>query len=75
MAVNDTQPVITCGFPVLPDNGKIDAVNFLDGSITTFSCNDYYILTGAERTTCANGNWTELSPMCIRKYMGSALLM
>ncbi|XP_061487863.1 sushi, von Willebrand factor type A, EGF and pentraxin domain-containing protein 1 isoform X2 [Rhineura floridana] len=56
---------VSCGTPVVPENGGITGSNFTYGSKIIYRCNKGYILVGEEETVClASGTWNHSSPLC-----------
>ena len=61
---------ITCGDPGVPQNGNTFVISVSVGSIVNHTCNIGYNLEGADQREClSNGNWSELLPMCISKFI------
>uniref|UniRef100_A0A8D2Q1E1 Sushi, von Willebrand factor type A, EGF and pentraxin domain containing 1 n=1 Tax=Varanus komodoensis TaxID=61221 RepID=A0A8D2Q1E1_VARKO len=56
---------VSCGIPVIPQNGAIDGSNFTYGSKVIYRCDKGYVLKGEEETVClASGRWNDSSPFC-----------
>ena len=50
---------VSCGRPVTPDNGSIEAYqNMLEGTEIVFKCNPGFVPAGRMRAVCgADGRW------------------
>lgn len=62
--------VDNCGAPGVPANGQTFGNSTTVGSIVTHTCNEGFVLDGANRREClSNGSWSEPLPSCKRKYI------
>nr|XP_028567204.1 sushi, von Willebrand factor type A, EGF and pentraxin domain-containing protein 1 [Podarcis muralis] len=56
---------VSCGVPVVPENGAVDGSNFTYGSKIIYRCNKGYSLVGNEESVClASGTWNRSSVFC-----------
>uniref|UniRef100_A0A672YTG6 Sushi domain-containing protein 2-like n=1 Tax=Sphaeramia orbicularis TaxID=375764 RepID=A0A672YTG6_9TELE len=57
------EPVVSCGWIPVPQSGKKNGSNYLEGSTLSFSCNEGFILYGSSERTCLDdGTWTGEQP-------------
>ena len=57
-----------CGNPGVPTNGRTFGSSTNVGAIVTHTCNEGFVLDGANRREClSNGSWSEPLPSCNRK--------
>ena len=57
--------VINCGDPGIPDNGATTGTNTTFDSVITYSCDDGFVLVGADEQICLeSGNWSAPLPSC-----------
>ena len=63
--------LVDCGSLENPTNGQVDFTATFGGSIANYTCNQGYLLCGAESRICqSNGSWSGSPPDCISKlYM------
>ena len=60
--------VINCGDPGIPNNGATTGATTTFDSVVTHTCNDGFVLVGADERTClASGNWSAPLPFCESK--------
>ncbi|MBI5498035.1 MAG: choice-of-anchor D domain-containing protein [Deltaproteobacteria bacterium] len=60
-----TCPPINCGSLSNPTNGSVSAPTTTYGSTATYSCNTYYVMSGASSRTCQlSGSWSGSAPTC-----------
>lgn len=60
--------LVDCGSLNNPDNGQVNFMETFGGSIANYSCNQQFVLCGAESRTCqSNGSWSESPPDCISR--------
>ena len=60
--------VINCGDPGILLNGVTVVSSTTFGSVVTHSCDDGYLLVGADEQTCLeSGNWSTPLPSCESK--------
>ncbi|XP_043916972.1 sushi, von Willebrand factor type A, EGF and pentraxin domain-containing protein 1 isoform X2 [Protopterus annectens] len=58
---------VSCGNPVIPENGHIIGELYLFAESIEYKCKDGYQLEGELISTClANGSWSTLAPLCQR---------
>ncbi|XP_067409310.1 sushi, von Willebrand factor type A, EGF and pentraxin domain-containing protein 1 isoform X1 [Emydura macquarii macquarii] len=56
---------VSCGSPVIPENGAIEGSNFTYGNKVLYRCNKGYNLMGEKETLCLpSGAWTHAPPPC-----------
>jgi len=70
--------VIDCGDPGRPDNGNTIGTSTTFGSTVTHTCNDGFILDGADQRECISldgitGMWSPSLPTCNSKFNNSVL--
>ncbi|KAM9482681.1 beta-2-glycoprotein 1-like [Clarias gariepinus] len=54
-----------CPVPELPQDGKADFNQIVYRGVITYSCNDGYVLVGANSSECLHtGQWSEPTPQC-----------
>ncbi|XP_060066260.1 limulus clotting factor C-like [Ylistrum balloti] len=54
-----------CGSPILSVHVRVQAEDFMEGSIATFSCPSSYVQIGHTSATCLpSGRWSASSPVC-----------
>ena len=60
-------PVVNCGNPGSPRNGRTTAHNgFTYAQDVSFNCDDGYVMDGSSLATCqANGYWSKGLPNCL----------
>ena len=57
--------VINCGDPGIPDDGTTTGTITTFGSVVTHSCDDGFVLLGADERICLeSGNWSAPLPSC-----------
>ena len=62
-------PVVNCGNPGTPSNGRRTGSSTTYNSVVTYTCNTGYTLQGSNRRTCqSNGQWSGSLPRCNRKF-------
>lgn len=63
------RPVIDCGVPEAPDNGRVTALwGTTVGSFAWYFCHQGFDLIGARIRTCTvSGKWEPLLPICQSK--------
>jgi len=60
--------VINCGDPGRPDNGNTIVTSTTVGSVVTHTCNDGFVLDGADQRECISaGMWSAPLPTCRSK--------
>jgi len=60
--------VVDCGSLQDPQDGQVVLSGTIFGSTATYTCNTGFVLLGDETRICqANGEWSGLIPLCIRK--------
>ena len=65
--------LVDCGSLENPTNGQVDFTETFGGSIADYTCDQGYLLCGAESRICqSNGSWSESPPDCISKSPYSA---
>ena len=68
--------VINCGDPGIPDNGATTGTNTTFGSVVTHSCDDGFVLVGADERICLeSGNWSTPLPSCQSKCISITILL
>nr|XP_015201270.1 PREDICTED: sushi, von Willebrand factor type A, EGF and pentraxin domain-containing protein 1 [Lepisosteus oculatus] len=56
---------VSCGSPLLPDNGTVVGNEYTFGKQVIYSCNAGFVLEGATHSSClANGSWSHATPVC-----------
>ena len=61
-------PVISCGDPGRPNNGRRTGTTFTYGSSMLYECDSGYVLVGLSSALClANGRWSSEPPQCQRE--------
>ena len=59
---------VDCGSLQGPQDGQVVLSGTIFGSTATYSCNSGFVLLGDKTRRCqANGEWSGLVPLCIRK--------
>ena len=57
--------VVDCGDPGTPINGATTGTDTTFGSVVTHSCDDGFVLDGADKQICLeSGNWSAPLPSC-----------
>ena len=57
--------IVNCGDPGTPSNGDTEGTVTTFGSIVNHTCNEGYVLNGANEREClANGSWSAPFPSC-----------
>ena len=60
--------VVDCGDPGRPDNGNTMVTSTTFGSIVNHTCNEGYVLDGADQREClSTGMWSAPLPTCNSK--------
>lgn len=54
----------SCSDPGVPQNGRRIGSNFAHGSKVTFVCFQEFSLAGSQSTTCHDGRWSSVVPVC-----------
>ena len=62
--------VDTCPSLSNPENGLVNVSGEVLGSTATYTCNNGYVLSGADLRFCLLGGvWSENDPTCISEYI------
>ena len=62
-------PVVNCGDPGTPSNGRRTGSSTTYNSVVTYTCNTGYTRQGSSSRTCqSNGQWSGSLPRCNRKF-------
>ncbi|XP_013409259.1 protein mesh-like isoform X1 [Lingula anatina] len=64
-AVNDTKPIVTCGYLATPLNGTKHFTGYFAGNEVTFRCNEGHTLAGSSVRRCLiGGEWDGHKTQC-----------